>query len=60
MKMTELPEIEGPKLSEALAQEIREFETWMRENLGAGLIPIEETILRTYLAWKIAPERFRR
>ncbi len=43
----------GPKLAKLLDEEILAFDEWMRRELGGGVIPLERTILKTYLYHKI-------
>ena len=43
----------GPKLAKLLDEEVNNFDEWMQRELGGQTIPIERTILKTYLYHKI-------
>jgi hypothetical protein len=43
----------GPKLAKLLDEEVNNFDEWMQRELGGQIIPIERTILKTYLYHKI-------
>ncbi len=43
----------GPRLSKLLDEEMSNFDEWMQRELGGSLIPLERTMLKTYLYHKI-------
>lgn len=43
----------GPRLAKILDEEVNSFNEWMQRELNGQLIPLERTILKTYLYQKI-------
>lgn len=43
----------GPRLSRLLDEEMTNFDEWMQRELGGRLIPLERTMLKTYLYHKL-------
>ncbi len=43
----------GPRLAKLLDEEADSFNEWMQRELGGQLIPLERTMLKTYLYHKI-------
>jgi len=44
------------ELSSAMEPEIERFQAWFTEQGNAGLVRLERSILKTYLAWKLLYE----
>jgi type II secretory pathway component GspD/PulD (secretin) len=45
------------EIKQEIEQEISEFQTWFRETIElTNLLPVEASILRTYLHWKTRKE----
>jgi hypothetical protein len=43
----------GPYLVSLFNEDMKAFDEYMQEKLGGGIIPMERTILCTYLHWKV-------
>lgn len=43
----------GPRLAKILDEEMSRFDSWMLQELGGSLIPLEKSMLKTYLYHKI-------
>ena len=54
---SKLDEVDRKDLSLAMSAELEPFSTWFESQGNSPLVPAEQAILRTYLAWKLRFEK---
>ena len=45
------------EISAAMNTEVDAFSRWMQGTNNQGLVPLERTLIKTYLAWKLLHEK---
>jgi hypothetical protein len=45
------------EINAAMNPEVDAFSRWMRDTNQEGLVPLERTLIKTYIAWKLLHEK---